>query len=391
MPADYHHGVRTVQVAEGTRPIRMINTGVIGIVGTAPDADAAKFPLNTPVLLSGQRAQAAGLDTAGNQNGTLPKAMDAIYDQIAPFIIVVRVEEGVDDAETTSNIIGGTDAEGNLTGMQALLASKSMFGFKPRILGVPGLDNDAVTAELIGIADKLRGFVYASAFGATTKEDAITYRDNFGSKRLMILWPKFRGWDTVANDYADVEAVSRALGLRAKIDSDIGWHKTISNIPVAGVTGINKQVFFDISNDASDATYLNSNEVTTLIKDNGFRFWGSRTCSADPKLAFESAVRTSDVLADSIDEAMMWAIDKPMTKTLIKDIVESCNAKFRELKALGYIVDAGAYIDPEKNTVESLEAGKLYVDYDFSPVPPLENLMFTQVITNEYLVQLTDL
>jgi phage tail sheath protein FI len=120
----------------------------------------------------------------------------------------------------------------------------------------------------------------------------------------------------------------------------------------------------------------------------GYRFWGSRTCSADPKFAFESATRTGDILADTIADAHLWAIDKPMSKTLINDIVEGINAKFREIKAQGYIVDATAWVDEDINTVEVLEAGKLYIDYDYTPVPPLENLMFRQRITNRYLVQL---
>ena len=35
---------------------------------------------------------------------------------------------------------------------------------------------------------------------------------------------------------------------------------------------------------------------------------------------------------------------------------------------------------------ESLKAGQLYIDYDYTPVPPLENLMFKQRITDRYLV-----
>ena len=33
-----------------------------------------------------------------------------------------------------------------------------------------------------------------------------------------------------------------------------------------------------------------------------------------------------------------------------------------------------------------VKAGKLYIDYDYTPVPPLENLMLRQRITDRYLV-----
>ena len=38
MATDYHHGVRVIEINEGTRPIRTISTAVIGLVATAPDA-----------------------------------------------------------------------------------------------------------------------------------------------------------------------------------------------------------------------------------------------------------------------------------------------------------------------------------------------------------------
>lgn len=389
MPADYHHGVRVIEVTEGARPIRTVESAVIGIVGTAPDADASVFPLNTPVLIAGSRTKAAKLDTVGTGLGTLPPAMDAIFDQIGAMIVVVRVEEGVDEAATVSNVIGGVDGvTGQHTGLQALLTAKTVLGVKPRILGVPGLDTQAVAAELTSIADSLRAFAYVSAYGAETAEAAVLYRDNFGSKRLMVIWPDFVGWNTATSSNDTLHAVARALGLRAKLDNEIGWHKTLSNIPVNGVTGISKDVPWDLQDPNTIAGYLNANEVTTLIRESGFRFWGSRTCSADPLFAFESATRTGDILADTIAEAHLWAIDKPMSKTLIKDILDGINTKFRQLKAQGYIVDGTAWVDPEKNDQLSLAAGKLYIDYDYTPVPPLENLMFYQRITTDYLSQL---
>ena len=41
MAADYHHGVRVVEVNDGLRPIRIVSTAVIGLVATASDAAAS--------------------------------------------------------------------------------------------------------------------------------------------------------------------------------------------------------------------------------------------------------------------------------------------------------------------------------------------------------------
>lgn len=381
MPQDYHHGVRVIEISDGTRPIRTIETAVIGVVVTGPDADATAFPLDRPVLSTDIMTT---LGKAGD-TGTLPYVLDAIKDHGSPAVVIVRVDEGESEAETTSNIIGGV-TNGRKTGIQALSAAKAMLGVTPRILGVPGLDTQAVTAELVAMAKLIRAFVYANAHGCETKEAAVAYRDNFGDRELMLIWPDFVSWDTTTNASRTEWATARALGLRAKIDEDIGWHKTLSNVDVQGVTGISKDVFWDLQNPSTDAGYLNAHEVTTLVRHSGFRFWGSRTCTDDPLFAFENYTRTAQVLADTMAEAHFWAVDKPMHPTLARDIVDGVNAKFRELIRSRYLIGGSAWFDPSLNDKDTLKAGKLTISYDYTPVPPLENLMFQQTITDTYLV-----
>jgi uncharacterized protein len=55
MATDFLHGVEVIQLDNGTRPIRIARSGVIGLVGTAPDANPAQFPLDTPVLVTNLR------------------------------------------------------------------------------------------------------------------------------------------------------------------------------------------------------------------------------------------------------------------------------------------------------------------------------------------------
>lgn len=388
MATDYHHGVRVIEINEGIRPIRTIATAVVGLVATASDADATFFPLDTPVLVTDVLSAIGKAGTLG----TLAAALDAIADNASPVTVVVRVAdgEGADDAakqaDQISKVIGTVTADGQYTGIKALLGAKAKLGVTPRILGVPGLDALPVAQELISVAQSLRAFAYVSAWQCETKEEAVAYRDNFGARELMVIWPDFQTWDSVSSQAVNAPAVARALGLRAKLDEQVGWHKTLSNIPVNGVTGISKPVFWDLQNPATDAGYLNENEVTTLIREGGFRFWGSRTCSIDPLFAFENYTRTAQVLADTIAEAHMWAVDKPMHPSLVRDIVEGVNAKFRELKNAGYIIDGQCWYDEAANEPATLKAGKLTLDYDYTPVPPLENLMFRQRITDRYLL-----
>ncbi|MGQ5837751.1 phage tail sheath protein [Serratia sp. IR-2025] len=378
---DYHHGVRVVEINDGTRVISTVSTAIVGMVCTAEDADAMVFPLDTPVLITDVLA-ASG---KAGKKGTLAASLRAIAEQAKPVTVVVRVATGKDAAETTSNIIGGANAEGRYTGMKALLSAQAELGVKPRILGVPGLDNQEVATALAGICQQLRAFGYISAHGCKTVQEATKYRDNFSQRELMLIWPDFVSWNTTANQSDIAYATARALGLRAKIDTETGWHKTLSNVGVNGVTGITASVFWDLQAPGTDADLLNQACVTTLIRKDGFKFWGSRTCSDDPLFMFENYTRTAQVLADTLAEAHLWAVDRPVTPTLVRDMIDGINAKFRELKSAGLIIDGTCWYDESANTKETLKAGKLFIDYDYTPVPPLEDLTLRQRITDRYL------
>ena len=97
----------------------------VGDVRLAGGADAP-FMADVPALVAGPRA-AARLGDAG----TLKAAYEALYAQGAREAIVVRVEEGNDDATTLANVVGQA-AQG--TGVFALLAAASKLDLTPRIL-----------------------------------------------------------------------------------------------------------------------------------------------------------------------------------------------------------------------------------------------------------------
>lgn len=296
------------------------------------------------------------------------------------------------DAAHTPVVKNGTAASAAVsspTGLKALLTAQQKLGVKPRILGVPGLDSQPVAAELISVAKKLRGFAYISAWNCANFVEAMNYRDNFGDREAMLIWPDFINWDTAKNAETIAWATARALGLRALIDEQTGWHKCLSNVLVQGVTGISEDVFWDLQDPNTDAGLLNGKDVTTLIRRDGFRFWGVRTLSADPLFQFECYTRTAQVLMDTMAEAHFWAMDQTLTPSLARDIVEGINAKLRELVSQGYLLGGQAWISDDANSKDTLKAGKLTIDYDYTPVPPLENLMLRQRITDSYLMDFT--
>lgn len=374
------HGLTITESATGVRTIARLSTAVIGLIATstaiAPESQAAidaAFPLNTPVLVTSVDAAAGKAGSAG----TLKAALEAIGDEASPLVIVVRVAEGEDQAETDANVIGATD--GNVyTGLQALLAAETVVGKRPRILGAPGLDTQAVVAEMVIAARKLRAMVYASAIGDDIAE-VTTYRGEFSARELMLLWP-----DSSPDFAGDI--VARTLGLRARIDEEQGWHKTVSNVPFYGVTGVTKNVHFDLLDNDADAGVLNDAQVTTIIRQSGYRLWGNRTTAGEetPEFSFESAVRTSHALQDIIAAAVLPFLDQPMTVARVKDLMETVNAEFRRLVVEGKIMGAEIFFDADANTPEQLAAGRPNFRIQYTPVAPMENPQVSLVITDFY-------
>lgn len=136
MATDYHHGVRVIELNEGTRAIRTISTAVIGMVCIADDADPKVFPLDTPVLLANPQAS---IGKAGDK-GTLAPSLQGICDQANPLTVVTRVASGKNENEMHANVAGSVNKDGRYTGMKSFLTAKARLGVAPRILVAPGLE-----------------------------------------------------------------------------------------------------------------------------------------------------------------------------------------------------------------------------------------------------------
>jgi len=393
MAETFLHGVEVLEIDTGPRPIRTVRSGVIGIVGTAPDADPLVFPLNTPVLIAGSHGEAAKLDTLGTGLGTLPAALDGIFDQIGAVVIVVRVEIGADDAETMANVIGGVNATtGNYEGVHALAGAESVVGFAPRILCAPGFTHqrptglaNPVVSELVGLADRMRAVIIADGPN-TVDADAITYAGDFGSPRVYVVDP----WVQVMNSAGAIvvqPGSARVAGVLAKTDNDRGFWHSPSNQTIAGIIGLARPIDFKLGDTSSRANLLNEANVATIIRQNGYRLWGNRTLSMDPKWAFLSVRRTADIINESLQRAHLWAVDRNITKTYIEDVTEGVNAYLRTLVNLGAILGGECWPDVDLNTPANIVQGKVYFNFDFTPPYPAEHITFRSHLVNDYILE----
>lgn len=365
------HGVKVLTVDEGSTPIRIAATSVVGIVGTAPDAVATAFPLNTPVAITSPGELVAALGATG----TLPAQIDAVWDQIGTVIVAVRVEEGANETATLANV-AGSSASG--AGVHALKAAQSMTGYKPRLLAAAGHthqrpDGNAnpVAAELVGVAGALRAIAFVDG-PSTSTADAVNAVSEVGSSRVYFVDPLIK---VINSEGAAVPqgASARLAGLQAQIDNDLGFWHSLSNKTIAGITGLVRPVVFSGSDATAESNLLNAAGVGTIVRNGGFRAWGNYAADGT---TFISSQRIRDVWADSVEDTMIKrTVDRPINGNTIIDIESDLNAFNSRLTGLGAIIGGSVTLNRQLNTKESLASGMLYIDAAIGEAVPLQSLV----------------
>lgn len=369
MADTYYHGTKMTSSVDSTATVTIVETSPVGVIVSGDAADAAMFPLEKAVQIS-----AFDADTYAKcgSTGTFKSVLKSLAAQgYAPTTTIVRVPEL--EADLESNVLNALDilddaaAEGTHT---------------IKLLGAPGLETVAIANKMGALCDDLGGFSYAAIRSAETMSDAILARSSYGSKNTMMLWPA-----EVAEAGEVIHTAALALGLRAVIDEDKGIAKTLSNISMAGIDDIG--VPMNYRGEQSIANQLNKNDITTIIRKNGFRFWGQRTASSEPMFTYESDVRVAHYVDAQFEGLMDGKMDSITTSEQLEDAVEEGQQLLDDL-ARGddaVIINGECWLDSSENTEAVLSEGGVKFNYKFGVAKPLEQPSFDGLITNEYLLE----
>ena len=380
------HGVTVTLVDTGARTIALPSTSIIGLVDTFTPGPAASAKPNDLMLLTSEREAIA----AFGEDSAITRAAKAVFVRAKAVIVACGVAKLEDPALQTSAIIGGVLASGQRTGLQALLDGKSRFNAQPRLLIAPKHSaTQAVATAMDALAGKLRAIAIVDGPN-TTDEAVLVYAKEFGSKRVFMVDPGVQQWDTITSATIDSPASAFTAGLFAWTDTEYGFWASPSNKELVGITGTSRPIEFLDGDETCRANLLNNANITTIIRDGGYRLWGNRTLSADSKWAFVTRVRTVDIVMDAILAGHKWAVDRSITKTYIKDVTDGLEAFMRDLKNQGAVINFEVYADTELNTASQLEQGKVYWNIRFTDVPPAENPIFRVEVTNQWLTEVLD-
>ncbi|MFU7210540.1 phage tail sheath subtilisin-like domain-containing protein [Pseudomonas aeruginosa] len=382
----FFHGVTVTNVDVGARTIALPSSSIIGLCDVfTPGAGATAKP-NVPVLISSKKEAAAAFGIGS----PIYAACEAIYMRAQAVIVAVGVEAAGTPEEQASAIIGGINSTGERTGLEALLDGKSRFNAQPRLLIAPGHSaRQAVASAMDALAGRMRAIAIIDGPGKDD-ETAIAFAANFGSKRLYMVDPGVQVWNTETSSTTDAPASAWVAGLFAWTDAEYGFWASPSNKEFVGITGTTRPIEYLDGDPTCRANLLNNANITTIIRDDGYRLWGNRTLSSDAKWAFVTRVRTMDIVMDAILAGHKWAVDRSITKTYVSDVTEGLESFMRDLKNQGAVINFEVYADTDLNTASQLSQGKVYWNIRFTDVPPAENPNFRVEVTDQWLTEVLD-
>lgn len=376
-------GLTITPVDNEPRPAIAADLSTIGLVVTAPDADAGAYPINTPVLINSADDDTVALLGA---TGTIANQIDLINAQLSGFstsarMVIVRVEEGADDDATMVNLIEG---------IEALEDAESILGVAPRLIGVPAFTHqqadsataNPIVAALPGTLEKLVG--HAVITGPHSTLQAYTdWRETFSSKRLIPVetWVKVGVASTV------VDSVGAILGAIVSRDNENGGRPFMSaaNRALQGVVNINRPIPFsttDGNTEGQQILALNGGIIVrgeagsvTSLGSGGFTFVGTDTASEDDLWRFYNVTRGRDYIHLMFLRTLRFYLGRyNLTSATISAVLNTMTIALRDLEATQDILGFTVGFEADKNSPENMRLGRFNVNFKAEEPPVLRHL-----------------
>lgn len=295
---------------------------------------------------------------------------------------------------TEDDIKGGVDSlTGKRKGFELLRDGFNLFGADAKILICPEYDKTAsCAAALATLADQMHAKAYIQLPKGTSLSKAIAGRGPMGTINASASNENVRHFFPYAiGSTNSLESLAtHAAGLRMKVDVDHGYWFSTSNRELSGVIGMEIPLTARVDDLQSETNRLNAVGITTIFNSfgTGFRLWGNRS-SNFPTVThiscFEVASRTGDIIDESIRQAELQFIDKPIDDALIDSFIETIDTFLRSQKSLvGYSVS----LDYEYDLVDAFSQGQVPLIYDYTPKIPGERISNKSVMTRKYLANL---
>ena len=381
-------GLSITQIDNEPRPAIVTNMSIVGLVFTAPSADATEFPLNKPVLFYSSDEKKL---TKMGKTGTGYNAVNLINQQLGQFqaaatIVGVRVEQGADIDATIVNLLGSIN---DRTGMYALLDAGSELGITPRLICVPGYtsqvasgeDANAIIAGLPTLLDRLLAVSVVDG-PATDETAANAWRATIQSKRIIPVDVAVKILDE-AGDVVTMPASPAIIGIAVRRDHEFQGRPFHSwaNQPVYGIVGPSRPIEFSILDGATEGQQLLSKNIGIIVRgessdgaiaDGGFVYVGTDTCSEDTLWQFYNQVRGRDYIHLMFIKTLRFFLGRRnIDRGTIEDILATMKGGLRDIQAAGDLLGFRVNFTRAANSPEQLRLGRFTVAFQAEEPPVL--------------------
>ena len=135
----------------------------------------------------------------------------------------------------------------------------------------------------------------------------------------------------------------------------------------------------------SEVNQLNKNQISTVVRLDGFRLWGSRAAvSMTEPTSFINVFRIRNQIRETLIKNHLWAVDQGISGSYFETVANSVNAYFSTLKSQGAIMGGECKPDPDENTPGAIQSGKAFFTYEFTPTYPAERVVFKEQMTTRF-------
>lgn len=281
---------------------------------------------------------------------------------------------------------------------------KNKYGFSAKIHLAPNILHKSGAAALgVSAVKQTRGiWVGDMPEDVSTTEEAYAFRQEYGSDRYMVAWPRPLVIQADGSTQVDWFAPSLA-GLIAQVDrnatgdtivSQTGYWCSPSNYPLVDVVGPSIDVDYIPSDTACDVNYLNANGIYTVINRGGWHGFGNYSTAYPESTQITSFLcvrRTADIIEESIEDATLQFLDKPMftsptglANTVMGRVRDTVNDYLRSKEGTA-LVYSNVYLLAEDNPLINLQQGKIKYRYQFTPPIPMQTVEYEAEIYVEAL------
>lgn len=338
------------------------------------------FPLNKPTLVTSDK-----LIAKAGSDGTLKDALTDIYNQTGAVVVVVRVAEGKDEADTKANVIGSMDANGNTTGLAALEGAEGLLGIRPRLIIAPEFSHlSSVGEKMESVAKNLNGIALIDSDHYDTYSNVIKRARKFAE--AYFLHGGISVYDPDKKTTVKRHMSGTVAGHIVRVDNDEGYWNSPSNRKIYEIEGTAIDIPYVSSGPGAKsclANQLNSNNIVTIVnKKGGWHLWGNRLTNG----VMLPHQRIRYIVGDSINEAHQDAVDRNVTKNYVESVTGRVNAFLRRLT--GEVISGGlCWVDTEDN-INAIGTGQVFFDYDLGFYDVAERVTFRQHVNRTYNEQI---